>query len=131
MLWNLVATALVVLAVILLLHPRVQGMFRRFDLRNRTRIAAEHQDRRDHLAHFRHTMTLAEEQVEQVQPITVPDERTGTPVTRYLFEGETFANESDAKLVREAKMRAIALGFYKDLPAALRARREDDKLKSN
>ena len=129
--WNLIVTALVVLAGILLLHPRVQNAFRSFDLRNRERIASEHQDRRDRLAHFRHTLTLAEEQVEQVQSITVPDERTGTPVTRWLFEGETFASEAEAAAVRDEKMRAIALGFYKELPAALRARREDDRLKSN
>ncbi len=39
--------------------------------------------------------------------------------------------EADAAGARADKMRAIARSFYMDLPAALRARREDDKLKSN
>ncbi len=58
----------------------------------------------------------------------VPDERTAQPVTRWLFEGETFASEEDARRVREDKVRSIARGFYVDLPAALRARKEDDRL---
>jgi hypothetical protein len=131
MIWNIVAVALVVLAGITLAHPRVLGAFRRFDARTRERIEAERQDRADALAHFRHTLKLAEEQVEQVSAVSVPDERTGMQVTRYLFEGETFMTEADAAEARSSKMRAIARGFYMDLPAALRARREDDKLKSN
>ena len=131
MVWNIVAISLIVLAGIVLAHPRVLGAFRRFDARTRERIAAERQDRADALAHFRHTLRLAEEQVEEVSAVTVPDERIGTPVTRYLFEGETFMTEADAAQVRAEKMHAIARGFYMDLPAALRARREDDKLKSN
>ena len=131
MVWNIVAVALIVLVGIVLVHPRVLGAFRRFDARTRQRIAAEREDRADALAHFRHTLKLAEEQVEEVSTLTVPDERTGMPVTRYVFEGETFMREEDAAAVRADKMRAIARGFYMDLPAALRARREDDKLKSN
>jgi hypothetical protein len=131
MVWNIVAISLIVLAGIVLAHPRVLGAFRRFDARTRERIAAERQDRADALAHFRHTLKLAEEQVEEVSAVTVPDERIGTPVTRYLFEGETFMSEADAAQARAEKMHAIARGFYMDLPAALRARREEDKLKSN
>ena len=131
MVWNIVAISLIVPAGIVLAHPRVLGAFRRFDARTRERIASERQDRADALAHFRHTLKLAEEQVEEVSAVTVPDERIGTPVTRYLFEGETFMSEADAAQARADKMRAIARGFYMDLPAALRARREEDKLKSN
>jgi hypothetical protein len=131
MVWNIVTVALVVLAGLVLIHPRVVGAFRRFDARNRERILADHRDRADPQAHFRHTLRLAEEQVEEVSTVTVPDERTGEPVTRYLFEGETFMNEADAEQVRADRMRAIARGFYMDLPAALRARREEDRLKSN
>ncbi len=75
------------------------GAFRRFDARTRERIASEREDRADALAHFRHTLKLAEEQVEEVSTVTVPDERTGMPVTRYLFEGETFLREEDAAAV--------------------------------
>jgi hypothetical protein len=131
MVWNIVAIALIVLACIALAHPRVLGAFRRFDARTRERIAAEREDRADALAHFRHTLKLAEEQVEEVSAVAIPDERTGMPVTRYVFEGETFMREVDAAQARADKMHAIARGFYMDLPAALRARREDDKLKSN
>ena len=131
MIWNLLTAVVVVLAGIALVHPRVLGAFRRFDARTRQRIAAEREDRADALAHFRHTLKLAEEQVEEVSTLTVPDERTGMPVTRYVFEGEAFMREADAAAARADKMRAIARGFYMDLPAALRARREDDKLKSN
>jgi hypothetical protein len=131
MVWNIVAVALIVLVGIVLVHPRVLGAFRRFDARTRERMATEREDRADALAHFRHTLRLAEEQVEEVSTVTVPDERTGIPVTRYLFDGETFMHEEDAAAMRADKMRAIARGFYMDLPAALRARREDDKLKSN
>ena len=80
MVWNIVAIALIVLAGIVLVHPRVLGAFRRFDARTRQRIAAEREDRADALAHFRHTLRLAEEQVEEVGTVTVPDERTGMPV---------------------------------------------------
>jgi hypothetical protein len=66
--------------------------------------------------------------VEEVTSFTASDERTGQPVTRFLFEGETFAAERDARLAREDQVRKIARGFYVDLPAALRARKGDDKL---
>jgi hypothetical protein len=109
-------------------HPRVLGAFRRFDASNRDKIAGEINDKRDSVAHFRHTLKLAEEQVEDVTAFTASDERTGQPVTRWLFEGETYMTERDARLAREDRMRTIARGFYMDLPAALRARKEDDRL---
>jgi hypothetical protein len=125
---NLLITAAVVLAAILLVHPRVLGAFRRFDATNRARIEDEISDKRDSVAHFRHTLKLAEEQVEEVTSFTATDERTGQPVTRWLFEGETYLTEREARLAREDRMRNIARGFYMDLPAALRARKEDDRL---
>lgn len=130
---NLYFTAILIAAGILLVryHPAIFAALRRFDARNRARIAAERSDRADALAHFRHTLSLAEEQVEQVASVTVPDERTGMPVTRFVFEGEHFARREDAERVRADRMRAIARGFYMDLPAALRARKEEDRLKGN
>ncbi|HVU19364.1 MAG TPA: hypothetical protein VHE09_01445 [Rhizomicrobium sp.] len=127
---DLIFTAAFIFAVLLLVHPRVLGAFRRFDAGNREKIEAERNDRGDQVAHFRHTLKLAEEQVEDVTSFTVADERTGQPVTRWLFDGETFANERDARLVREDQVRKVARGFYMDLPAALRARKEDDRLGS-
>jgi hypothetical protein len=114
--------------VVVYFWPRISGALHRFDAQVRDRRAQEIQDRADATAHFRHTLRLAEEQVDDVTPVTVADERTGQKVTRFLFEGETFASEAEAKRAREDKMRAIARGFYMDLPAALRARRGDDRL---
>lgn len=130
MIANLITTALFVLAGIFLVRfwPQISGAVNRFDAQARDRHAQEIQDRSDALAHFRHTIKLAEEQVDVVSAVTVSDERTGQPVTRWLFEGETFANERDATRAREDKVRSIARGFYMDLPAALRARRGDDQL---
>lgn len=130
MLTNLLTTALVILAGILAVRywPQISGAVSRFDSRVRQRRAQEISDRRDARAHFRHTLALAEEQVEPVSSVTVADERTAEPVKRYLFEGERFASEADALAARADKVRAIARGFYVDLPAALRARKEDDRL---
>ncbi len=125
---DLIFTALFIFAILLLVHPRVLGAFRRFDATNRAKIDSERDDRADSVAHFRHTLKLAEEQVEEVTSFTASDERTGQPVTRWLFDGETFANERDAKLAREDQVRKVARGFYVDLPAALRARKGDDQL---
>jgi hypothetical protein len=125
---DLIFTALFIFAIILLVHPRVLGAFRRFDASNRARIEAEQNDKRDDVAHFRHTLKLAEEQVEEIASFSAPDERTGQPVTRWLFDGETFATERDAVRAREDQVRTIARGFYMDLPAALRARKGDDQL---
>jgi hypothetical protein len=100
----------------------------RFDRRNVQRLANEQRDRSDPIAHFRHTLKVAEEQVEEVSEISVADERLGTPVTRFVFEGEQFATRFDAERVRAEKIRAIARGFYVELPRALAQRKQDDKL---
>jgi hypothetical protein len=127
---NLIGASLFVLVCIVVyrFHREIFGSLRRFDAQNRARIEAQRRDRADATAHFRHTLGLAEEQVEQVSAITVPDERTATPVTRYVFDGETFADEREARRAREEKVRAIARGFYMELPAALAARGGDGKL---
>ena len=127
---NLLSATLFILVCILLyrFHPQILTAFQRFDANNRARIQGEIRDRSDSLAHFRHTLKLAEEQVEEVSAVTVSDERTGTPVTRYLFEGETFATEREAARIREDRVRAMARAFYVELPAALAARKGDGKL---
>jgi hypothetical protein len=130
MLSDLVTVTFVILAAILLSSPWTIARFRRFDANNRARILAERSDRGDVQAHFRHTLKLAEEQVEEVSSVTVSDPRTGTPVQLWLFEGERFLNEEDARVAREARMRDIARGFYVDLPRALAQRKEDDRLAS-
>jgi hypothetical protein len=85
-------------------RARILDRLRRFDQRNIARRRREMDDRRDRFAHYKHTLELAGEQVEEIGEIKVPDERTGDPVTRYLFEGETFASRDEAEAVRNEKI---------------------------
>ena len=130
MLRDLITTSLFI-AVLLVLYrfrDEIAAALARFDARNVKRIEDEQRDRSDPIAHFRHTLKVAEEQVEEVSETTVHDERLGTPVTRYVFEGEKFATRAEAERVRADKIRAIARGFYVELPTALAARKQDGKL---
>lgn len=127
---GLYMTAGVVLAAILAYAFRrpVLAALARFDARNAERRFEEMRDRRDRTAHYKHTLRLAEEQVDTVKEIAVPDERTGTPASRFLFAGETFASREEAEEARQAAIYAKAREFYVDLPAAL-TRRGDGKLR--
>lgn len=130
MLRDLLTTSafIAVMLVIYRFRHDIAAAFVRFDQRNIQRIQEQERDRSDPIAHFRHTLKVAEEQVEAVSDITVADERLGTPVTRYVFEGEQFASRFDAERVRAEKIRTIARGFYMELPKALAQRKRDDKL---
>jgi hypothetical protein len=124
-------TACAFIAVMILVyryHRDIMAALARFDARNVKRIEDEQRDRTDPIAHFRHTLKVAEEQVEDVSEITVPDSRLGTDVVRYVFEGEQFTSRFEAERVRAEKIRNIARGFYVELPRALAARKSDDKL---
>ena len=124
-------TACAFLAVMILVyryHRDIMAALARFDARNVRRIAEEQRDRTDPIAHFRHTLKVAEEQVEDVSEITVPDSRLGIDVVRYVFEGEQFTSRFEAERVRAEKIRNIARGFYVELPRALAQRKSDDKL---
>jgi hypothetical protein len=127
---GLYSTAALFLAAILLY--RFRGVWldalKRFDERNVARLAEEQQDRTDPLSHFKHTLKLAGEAVEDVHEIVEPDERTGDPVTRYIFGAEKFATRDEAEAARNIVVVAKARIFYRDLPAALAARRGDGKL---
>jgi hypothetical protein len=124
---RLFATAAVLLVAILVVRfwPRIIGALRRFDAKNVARIRQEAIDRADQLAHFRHTLGTAEEQVEEISEITELDPRTATSVTRYVFEGERFATRWEAEKARAQKIGDIARGFYRELPAALAHRGKD------
>ena len=126
---DLLTMAGLVLAGILLYRfsPRISAALRRFDERNVARRHQEVRDRKDRLAHFKHTLLLAEEQVEEVSEFADSDERTGQPVTRYLFEGETFATREEAEEVRKDAVLSKARAFYVELPVAL-AQRQKEKL---
>ena len=58
----------------------------------------------------------------ELTEVTVSDERTATPVTRYVFQGETFATRMEAEKARANIVGQIARGFYAELPKALAAR---------
>jgi hypothetical protein len=122
------AAFLLAAIVVLRFWPRILAALKRFDARNVARIQQERLDRNDQLAHFRHTLGTAQEQVEDVSEIIELDPRTATSVTRYVFEGERFATRWEAEKARAQKIGDIARGFYRELPAALRARRGDERL---
>lgn len=127
---GLYSTAALVLVGILLYHFRGVWLsaLKRFDERNVARIREEQRDKSDPLAHYRHTLKIAGEEVEEVQEIVEPDERTGDPVTRYIFGAEKFATREEAEEARNIVVVAKARIFYRHLPAALAARRGKDKL---
>ncbi len=106
-------------------HRPILAVLERFDAKNRARIAEQAHERSDALAHFRHTLKLADEQVEAVSEVTVSDPRTATPVTRYVFEGEQFATRAEAEHAREERVRAKARAFYMELPTALSPRGDE------
>jgi hypothetical protein len=122
----------VVLAGILVygFREKILERLRRFDERNIARRRQEMQDRHDRFAHYKHTLQLADEQVEEISEIKIADERTGDPVTRYLFEGEQFASRDEAEAARNEKIVAKAREFYIELPKAL-ASRGNGKLRSD
>ena len=130
MLRDLLTTSFIIAALLVIFRYRheIAAALARFDARNVKRIQEEQRDRGDPIAHFRHTLKVAEEQVEDISEITVPDERLGTPVARYVFEGEQFPSRFEAERVRAEKIRAIARGFYVELPRALANRKQDGKL---
>lgn len=127
---SLYMTAGLVLAAIFAyrFHRQILAALARFDARNMARRFEEARDRHDRLAHYRHTIRLAEEQVDSIEEITVADERTSMPVRRYLFAGETFLSRKEAEAARQDAVLAKAREFYVELPAAL-AQRGNGKLR--
>jgi hypothetical protein len=127
---GLYSTAALVMAGILAYHFRARwlGALRRFDARNVARLEEERRDKHDPVAHYKHTLRVVGEQVEEVQEIVEPDERTGDPVTRYIFGAEKFATREEAEEARNIVVVAKARIYYRHLPAALAARRGSDKL---
>jgi hypothetical protein len=115
MLTNVYWTFGVVLALILLYRFGLP-VLRRFDEANIRRIIQQENDKSDPNAHFRHTMEMADEQVEAVQEIN-----TGS-VTQFLFETEIFLTREEAEERRAERVGVLARRFYAELPAALSAR---------
>lgn len=124
---SLISTTAVIVGAILLYRYRMPliAALRRFDARNVERIQEEIDDRRDPVAHYKHTLRLAEDQVEEIGSVESRDPRTGQPVTRYLFEGEQFTTRDEAEAVRQRSIVGKARKFYQDLPTALAHRRKE------
>jgi|GEM_PF-697845 len=109
------AVLFVLAATLYKFRARIFLALRRFDTRNAFRRYEELKDRHDRFAHYKHTVRMAEEEVEGVSEMTMPDERTGTPVTRFLFLGEHYATSDEAEMARRAAVMAKARDFYLDL----------------
>lgn len=90
---------------------------RRFDARNARRQQEQFAARFDPNAHFRETMRLAEEQIEEI--IEVPG-----PVTHYLFNGEEYDRREEAEAVRAAMVFEKARGFYVELDTIYLGKRD-------
>ena len=65
---------------------------------------------------------FAQEEIEEVAKISVPDERTGEPVARYLFLGDQYATRNEAEAARFGIVIEKAREFYKDLDRIYLAR---------
>jgi len=91
---------------------------RKFDQRNAARIREQAEARHDPNAHYKETLRLAEEQVEEI--IETPDDE---PLKRYYFEGEEFDRREDAEEARRGKVIEKARGFYFDLDKIYLGRR--------
>jgi len=114
---NLLDLVLIFLAAILTyaFHKPVLAGLRRFEARNAERRAQEARVLIDKYAHYRQTVQFVEEQIEEVAKVTVADERTGEPVSRYLFLGVYFPDRKDAEAARYAAVIEKAREFYLDL----------------
>ena len=82
---------------------------KRFDDENVQRIARQEQEKSDPAAHIRHTLEMAEEQVEPISEIKVGD------TVQYLFEAEMFLTRSEAEEARMNRVDTIARRFYAEL----------------
>ena len=130
MLSEIVKTVIVLIAALVLYRFRapIVRALKGFDQSNREKHQEERRDRSDRLAHFRHTLQRAAEQVEEISVIEVTDPRTGIGVPRFIFEAEQFASREDAEQAREKKIRRIATDYYLELPHALSRRKQKDEL---
>jgi hypothetical protein len=89
---------------------------KRFDDENVRRIAQQEQDKSDPAAHIRHTLEMAEEQVEPITEIPVGDR------VQYLFEAQMYLDRDEAEEARANRVGIIARRFYAELPQALAGR---------
>jgi len=114
---NLITVAIVLSAALLAYaaHRPLLAALRRFEARNAERRMQEFKSSMDRYAHYRQTVQFVDEQIEPVAPVTTRDERTGDPVTRYLFLGTWYGTLKDAEAARFEVVVEKAREFYLDL----------------
>jgi len=124
-LWNLISVALFLLAAALIYKFRLRILLplRRFEANNAARRAEEARALFDRYAHYRQTVQLAEEQVEEVSKLKVADPRTGEPLDRYVFLGVTYGTRREAETARHEVVIEKAREFYIDLDRMYLSRR--------
>ena len=141
----IVAIILAFAALFLVFRERIVGGLKRFEARNAARRAEEARALFDRYAHYRQTVELAEEQVEEVTKFRTKHARTGEPVERYIFLGVQYATRREAEAARHEAVLEKARAFYmeldqiylgrrgwrepKDDPRALTHNRATDKVK--
>src|SRR5450432_996128 len=99
---NLLSVILIFFCGVLIyaFRRRIIEPLRRFEARNARRRTEESRALYDNHAHYRQTVEFAQEEIEEVAKISVPDEHTGEPVVRYLFLGDQYATRKEAEAVR-------------------------------
>jgi hypothetical protein len=114
---NLITVAILLSAALLAYaaHRPVLAALRRFEARNAERRLQEIKSAMDRYAHYRQTLQFVDEQIEPVTPVTARDERTGEPVTRYVFLGTPYGTLKDTEAARYAVVVEKAREFYVDL----------------
>jgi hypothetical protein len=118
-----VAVIFALIALFMVFKDRIVGALKRFDARNTARRAEEARALFDNYAHYRQTMELAEEQVEEVQKFRTTDTRTSEPIERYVFEGVQYPTRREAEAARHEAIIGKAREFYMELDKMYLSRR--------
>ena len=119
----MVAIIFAIVALFLAFRERITGAFKRFEARNAERRAEEARAMFDRYAHYRQTVALAEEQVEEITKFRSKDARTGEPIERYIFLGVQYATRREAEAVRHEVVIEKAREFYLELDKMYLSRR--------
>lgn len=90
----------------------ILGALRRFDEANRARREDELRARLDPKEHYRQTLRVAAEEVEEVAEILEPDPRTGMRLPAFVFLGVRYASREEANAARNATIVTRAREFY-------------------
>jgi hypothetical protein len=119
----MVAVIFALLALFLAFRDRIVGALKRFEARNLERRAEEARALFDRYAHYRQTVALAEEQIEEVTKFRTKDARTGEPIERYIFLGVEYSTRREAEAERHEAVIEKAREFYLELDKMYLSRR--------